>query len=187
MLCRPGSSEAVLSSHLARTAAGRARGNIGTRPTRMGTRLHGMASRAEEIELNRGRSRKNLVGGTDGSNLVPSSEESAANLTCVSLRDMAIARYRAFHVAAARAIGRNLRGDAHEFPEDVVKSGTALTKLPPSPMNEGRREIVGLHSSIGSVDPIDSICARSGGDIYSPPPRLLPRPRRSTAPYPMSQ
>jgi len=34
---------------------------------------------------------------------------------------MAIARYRAFHVAAARAIGRNLRGDAHEFPEDVVK------------------------------------------------------------------
>src|SRR6266446_5358893 len=74
------SSEAVLSSQLGRTAAGRARGNIGTRPTRMGTRLHGMASRAEEIELNRGRSRKNLVGGTDGSNLVPSSGESVANL-----------------------------------------------------------------------------------------------------------
>jgi len=36
-----------------------------------------MASRAEEIELNRGRSRKNLVGGTDGSNLVPSTSKSA--------------------------------------------------------------------------------------------------------------
>src|SRR6266404_77404 len=79
------SSEAVLSSQLGRTAAGRARGNIGTRPTRMGTRLHGMASRAEEIELNRGRSRKNLVGGTDGSNLVPSSSESATKLaSCIA-------------------------------------------------------------------------------------------------------
>src|SRR6267378_1820435 len=69
MLCRPGSSEAVLSSQLGRIAAGRARGNIGTRPTRMGTRLHGMARRAEEIERNRGRFRKNLVGGTEISNL----------------------------------------------------------------------------------------------------------------------
>jgi len=42
---------------------------MGTRPTRMGTRLHGMARRAEEIERNRGRFRKNLVGGTEISNL----------------------------------------------------------------------------------------------------------------------
>src|SRR6266446_10804413 len=39
-----------------------------------------MANRAEEIELNRGRSRKNLVGGTEGSNPASSSGESIANL-----------------------------------------------------------------------------------------------------------
>jgi len=46
----------------------------------MGTRLHGMARRAEEIELNRGRSRKNLVGGTEISDLSPSSAASGASL-----------------------------------------------------------------------------------------------------------
>src|ERR1700730_10653633 len=74
------SNKAAVSPHFRPTAYRRQRRSIGTRPTRIGIRLHGMASREEEIELNRGRSRKNLVGGTDGSNLVPSSEESGANL-----------------------------------------------------------------------------------------------------------
>jgi hypothetical protein len=81
MLCRPGKLGSGSIISIRPNSCGPSARQQGTRPTRMGTRLHGMASRAEEIELNRGRSRKNLVGGTDGSNLVPSSGESGANLT----------------------------------------------------------------------------------------------------------
>ena len=78
----------------------RAERQTATHPNHMGSRLHGMARRAEQIELNRGSCTEvcthdvlgrlrmrggttelTLAGGTEGSNPAPSSAESAANLT----------------------------------------------------------------------------------------------------------
>jgi hypothetical protein len=74
MLCRPRGSGSIIS--IRPNSCGPSARQHRDAPNPHGHPVHGIARRAEEIKLNRGRSRKNLVGGTEISNLSPFSEAS---------------------------------------------------------------------------------------------------------------